>query len=328
MKRLFSGIQPSGVIHLGNYIGALRQWVTLQKDFESFFCVVDLHALTTQPNTKTLHKNILATAKMLLAIGVDPKKSTLFVQSHIPAHTQLYWVLNTLTKMSELELMTQYKDKIRAHKAPLAGLFEYPVLMAADILLYKTDIVPVGEDQIQHLELARSLASRFNNLYGKTFTEPRALLETSGSRIMGLDEPTKKMSKSASSEYNYIALTDVPEVVARKIKRAVTDSGNTISHDPSKKPGIANLLDILSALSEQSISQLESHYKNLSYGQLKQDVADAIISFLAPIQKKYASLSDASVKKILSQGATKASKVATNTITKVYKEIGLYHLGN
>lgn len=321
MKKIFSGIQPSGVIHLGNYLGALSQWEALSQKHDALFCVVDLHAITVLQNPKILRKQVFDTARTLIALGIT---SPIFVQSDVPQHTQLYWVLNTITKVSELELMTQYKDKIAQGKAPLAGLFNYPVLMAADILLYDVTTVPVGEDQIQHIELTREIARRFNTAYGKTFLEPSALLQKDGARIMGLDDPDKKMSKSAQSEYNYIALTDAPALITKKIQRAVTDSENEVRYDPSKKAGISNLLSIYSAVSQRSISDLEKTYRGVGYGQFKKDLASVLGIFLEDFQSRYKKISDARVRKVLAQGTKQAHKRAEKKIKEVYTKIGLH----
>lgn len=320
---LFSGIQPSGIIHIGNYLGALSQWQQLQHDYTSYFSVVDLHAITVSQNPAGLSRATLNTAKMLIAIGIDP--DTLFVQSHVPAHTQLYWLLNTITKVSELELMTQYKDKAArvSSQSAGAGLLNYPVLMAADILLYQTSVVPVGEDQTQHIELARELARRFNRLFGETFVEPKALIQSQGRRVMGLDDPTQKMSKSATSEKNYIALTDTPAVVEKKIMTAVTDSGSSIHYNFAKQPGISNLLELLAGVSSASIKELEDHYEGRSYGDLKHDTANAINAFLAPIQQEFSSLSDSSVKKTLIKGSERATKTANKTLEAAHSAMGL-----
>jgi len=322
-QTLFSGIQPSGTIHLGNYLGALRQWTLLQNEYDAIFCVVDLHAMTVYQEPNILRENTINTARTLLSLGVDPNKATLFVQSQVPAHTQLYWVLNTIAKKSELDLMTQYKDRVSHGKAPLAGLFNYPVLMAADILLYNAAAVPVGEDQIQHVELARTLARRFNRLYGDTFIVPKPIVNKESARIMGLDEPTKKMSKSASSASNYIALTDTPKIVNTKIGRAVTDSHNTIAYNPRKQPGISNLLAILSALSGTSIKQLEKNYKNKQYGEFKQDISDTINSFLKTFQERYSAMTPKHVTEVLQKGRAQAEKYAQKMIERVYKKVGL-----
>jgi tryptophanyl-tRNA synthetase len=322
-KRVFSGIQPSGIIHLGNYLGALKNWTQMQNDYDCIFSVVDLHSITVYQDPKALRRQIIDTAKIFLALGIDPKRSTLFIQSDVPAHTQLYWILNTITKVPELELMTQYKDKTLRNKSPMAGLLNYPVLMAADILLYDTDIVPVGEDQRQHLEITRELARRFNDLYGKTFKVPEALIGKVGAKIMGLDEPLKKMSKSASSPYNYIALTDSPEVITDKIKKAVTDSETVIRYDPARKPGVSNLLTILSLVTDRDIKAVEESYFGENYGKLKIDTAEAVVSFLSDFQKKFYSLSDDKVLSVLRAGAKKLNKIAEEKIGEVYKKVGL-----
>lgn len=295
----------------------------MQDDYECIFSVVDLHSITVFQEPKVLRRQIIDTAKILLALGVDPKKSTLFIQSDVPAHTQLYWILNTITKVPELELMTQYKDKVMRNKSPMAGLLNYPVLMAADVLLYDTDIVPVGEDQRQHLEITHELARRFNDLYGKTFKEPEAFIGKIGAKIMGLDEPNKKMSKSASSAYNYIALTDSPEVITDKIKKSVTDSETVIKYDPARKPGISNLLTILSLVTNRDIKTVEESYFGENYGKLKLDTAKAVVDFLSDFQKRFYSLSDDRVISVLKTGAKKLNKVAEEKIDEVYKKVGL-----
>ena len=295
----------------------------MQDDYECIFSVVDLHSITVFQEPKVLRRQIIDTAKILLALGVDPKKSTLFIQSDVPAHTQLYWILNTITKVPELELMTQYKDKVMRNKSPMAGLLNYPVLMAADVLLYDTDIVPVGEDQRQHLEITRELARRFNDLYGKTFKEPEAFIGKIGAKIMGLDEPNKKMSKSASSAYNYIALTDSSEVITDKIKKSVTDSETVIKYDPARKPGISNLLTILSLVTNRDIKTVEESYFGENYGKLKLDTAKAVVDFLSDFQKRFYSLSDDKVISVLKTGAKKLNRVAEEKIDEVYKKVGL-----
>jgi tryptophanyl-tRNA synthetase len=325
-KILFSGIQPSGVIHLGNYIGALGQWVNLQEKYKSMFCVVDLHAVTAYQNPDELRKNTIQTAKILLSAGIDPKKSVVFAQSYVPQHLELYWILNTITKVSELFLMTQFKDKGKeqeSKKGVFAGLLNYPVLMASDILLYGTGIVPVGEDQIQHVELAREIARRFNTIYGKTFVEPEPVLVKSGARIMGLDNPEKKMSKSSQSPDNYISLLDSPKIIKEKIKRAVTDSGSEIKYDIKNKSGISNLLSIMSAVSGKDINAIEKKYSGKKYSEFKEDVASAVVEFLEPIQSNYKNISDVEVARVLSEGAEIARKIAEKKIESVYKKVGL-----
>jgi len=327
MRRAFSGIQPSGLIHLGNYLGAIKQWVKLQEDVdEAIFCVVDLHAITVPQDPLKLKKNILSTAAWYLAAGIDPKKSIVFVQSERPEHSELAWILNTIAKMGELSRMTQFKDKSSSIQAESVsvGLFDYPVLMAADILLYNASIVPVGEDQKQHVELSRDLAIRFNNRYGQTFAVPEPIIKKESARIMGLDDPTKKMSKSASSPYNYIAMTDDEETVKNKIRKAVTDSGNEIVASQDK-PAITNLLNILAEVSGKSISQLQVELRDKSYGDLKELVASEITKYLKPIQAKYNSLmaDESSLKKILENGASRAGALADQMLTEVKNKIGL-----
>jgi len=323
MKRVFSGIQPSGIIHIGNYLGALKNWVALQDKYECLFSVVDLHAMTVYQEPLKLRQQILSTAKTLLAFGINPKKSTLFVQSDVPEHLELYWTLNTIAKVGELELMTQYKDRVAQGKGATAGLLNYPVLMAADILLYNADAVPIGEDQKQHLEIARELARRFNVLYEKTFTVPEPLIQKTGARIMGLDDPTKKMSKSASSPYNYIALTDSPALAREKIKRAVTDSGKDVMYNPAKKPGISNLLAIFSLITDVSIATLQKRYTGSGYSTFKKDVAEAVVKFLSGFQKRYEKTSDTQAKKVVATGAARARRIAAKKIEEVYRKVGL-----
>jgi len=322
-NRIFSGIAPSGVLHIGNYLGAVKNWVHLQNKYESIFCVVDLHAITAPQNPEELHKKTLEVAKIYLAMGVDPEKSTIFIQSHVPEHTELAWILNTITKIPELERMTQFKDKSSENKQNInAGLFNYPVLMAADILLYDTNLVPVGEDQLQHVEIARTLARRFNSTFGETFVIPEPYVIKEGMRIMGLDDPTKKMSKSASSEYNYIALTDPPEKIREKVKRAVTDSGKEIKYLDSK-PAIRNLINIYALLDNATPKDIEDAYRKKGYAEFKKDLAEVVVGFLEPFQEKYNEIDDREVLRILEEGATKASKLAKEKMEEVKEKIGL-----
>jgi len=325
MKTLFSGIQPSGELHIGNYIGAISQWVELQKQYNCLFCVVDYHAITVKQDPKILSKRILDIARIYLASGIDPKKSTIFQQSDITEHTELGWILNTITKVAELEKMTQFKEKTGDAKkeGPGAGLLTYPTLMAADVLLYNTDVVPVGHDQMQHLELTRVLARRFNSEFGETFIVPETLINKEGARIMSLDDPTKKMSKSSKSPNSYIALLDDPIVAHKKIKRAVTDSGTEIKYDLEKKPAISNLLAIYSALGNKSVRELEIMYEHKNYGEFKEDLANVVANFLEDFQAKYKKYSDKEVRKILDVGAKKAKKIAEKTITLVKKNLGV-----
>lgn len=320
-----SGVQPSGEIHIGNYLGAIKQFVRLQEKYQTYFFIADLHALTLrQQEPKKLKQQTLNLAALYLACGLDPKKTTLFVQSHVPAHTELGWILNTITPLGELYRMTQFKEKSERHEI-LAGLLNYPTLMAADILLYQTDFVPVGEDQLQHLELTRTLARKFNSRYGKTFKEPKALLQKEGAKIMGLDDPTKKMSKSAARPANYVGLLDSPDEIRRKIKIAVTDSGREIKYHQETKPAISNLLAIYSLMADMPIPKLEKKYAGKNYSEFKADLAEVLVKKLSPIQKKYRELSKNSrnLKKILADGAKKASAVAEKTLSAVKEKIGL-----
>lgn len=331
MKRLFSGIQPSGNLHLGNYLGAIKQWVDMQDNHEAIFCIVDLHAITVPQDPAELRRKTLEIAKIYLAAGIDPEKSTLFIQSHVSGHTQLAWILNTIARMAELERMTQYKDKAQKGGALESGvgLFTYPVLMAADILLYDTNVVPVGKDQMQHIELARDLAERFNKKFGEIFVIPEGKLSKEGQLIMGLDDPMKKMSKSASSEYNYIALTDDADTVRRKIKKAVTDSGSEIvySDDPSPaeagKPALRNLINIYTLLSGKSPKEIESMYVGKGYGDFKTDLAEVIVGFLIPFQERLAKISDDEVLEVLKAGAEKVKPLAQAKLRQVYDAVGL-----
>ncbi len=325
---LFSGIQPSGILHIGNYLGAIKQWVELQNEYRSFFCIVDEHAITVPQDPTELRENTLRTAMIYLAAGIDPKRSTIFVQSHVPAHTELGWILNTLTPLGELERMTQFKDKKQETRnkkhGTLAGLLNYPTLMAADILLYKTNAVPVGEDQLQHIEFTRSIAERFNNRYSETFVVPKAIVNKEGARIMGLDDPTKKMSKSAASPNNYISLLDSPDEISRKIKIAVTDSGSEIVYDEEKKPAISNLIAIYSLFSGKSVQALEKEYSGKGYAEFKAELAKVIINALAPISERFRELEQQKDKVliVLRGGAEDASKVAEATLREVKEKMG------
>lgn len=379
MKRIFSGIQPSGNLHLGNYLGAIKNWVKLQNEYDSIFCVVDMHAITVPQNPEQLRQKTLEVAKIYLAAGIDPEKCALFIQSHVPEHAELAWIFNTITRMSDLFRMTQFKDKagividektvgvsfdtpqtsevlnyfvtnkknkitdpeelkkieVLLNKEVIesynqlfsnlnkvgVGLFDYPVLMAADILLYDTNLVPVGEDQLQHIEITRTLAERFNKKFGEAFVVPEAHIVKEGMRIMGLDDPSKKMSKSASSEYNYIALNDDEETIRRKIKKAVTDSGSEIVYDDSK-PALKNLIHIYSLLSEKPVKEIEKEYAGKGYADFKNGLTEVIINFLKPFQEKYNSLDDKKVLSILEAGAQKVRPLAKNKLDEVKKKIG------
>lgn len=328
MKRLLSGIQPTGKLTLGNYIGALKQFVKLQdelEDTELFIFIADLHAITTPQNKQELKKNIRSVAALYLACGLDPNKVNLFVQSEIAEHAQLGYVMESTAYVGEMERMTQYKDKKGKQTEGIrTSLLTYPALMAADILLYDADIVPIGDDQKQHLELTRNLAVRFNNAYGQTFTVPEGYFTKTGARIMSLTEPTKKMSKSAENPKSYILLLDDLAQVRNKIKSAVTDSDGLIKYDPKKKPGISNLLTIYSALTDISIKTLEEMYETKNYQVFKADLAEIVADTLRPIQSKYFEIMNGTeLDKILDQGAEKARLVAQRKLVKVYKKLGL-----
>jgi len=325
-KRIFSGIKPSGDLHIGNYIGAISQWVPMQDEYEAVFCVVDYHAITVTQKPELLRRRIIEIAKIYLAFGIDPQKAVIFQQSAMPEHTELCWLLNCATaRMSDLNKMTQYKDKAGDNQENVSvGLFDYPVLMAADILLYDTEIVPVGDDQLQHVELARDLARRFNHHYhDKTFVVPQAVIRKEGARIMSLDNPEKKMSKSGESEAGFIALLDEPEKAAKKIMKATTDSGAEIIFDEEKKPGIANLLTIYSSLSGESIADLEKKYRGVSYGQFKKDLAEIVKNFLIGFQEKYNRISDEEVRRVLDEGAAKVRPMAQEVLMRAKKALGM-----
>lgn len=322
-KRIFSGVQPSGELHLGNYLGAIKQWVKMQDEYESIFCVVDLHAITVKQSPEELRKKIIDVARIYIALGIDPEKSVIFQQSDISEHTELAWILNTVTRMSDLNKMTQFKDKGGENENIGIGLFDYPVLMASDILLYNTDVVPVGEDQKQHVELCRDLAKRFNHQFGDILKVPEVSIKKEGARIMGLDDPTKKMSKSASSAANYIALTDDPEKAAKKIMKAVTDTEALVKHDKENKAGISNLLDIYHLFTGESIEIVEKKYEGRGYGDFKKDLAEIVKSFLIDFQEKYNKISDDDIRNILDAGAKKIKPIATDTYIRVKKIMGI-----
>lgn len=330
--RVLSGIQPtSGSFHLGNYLGAVKQWVELQNSYDAFYCVVDLHALTSTPDPKELSRNTLTSAAQLLALGLDPNHCTLFVQSHVVAHNQLAWVMECITGFGEASRMTQFKDKTQKSGTERigVGVFTYPMLMAADILLYQADQVPVGEDQRQHIELTRDLAGRFNSNYGQTFVLPEGFILKEGARIYDLQDPTSKMSKSAESLAGLIEILDTPQANAKKIKSAVTDTGREIRFDSGEKPGISNLLTIFSALTGRSISDVENEFEGKGYSDFKSAVAEVVVDYLAPVREKTLALLDdpTHLTKILREGAEKASAVAEKTIADVYHKIGLVPRG-
>ncbi len=325
MKRIFSGAQPTGNVHLGNYLGALRNWVALQSSYESFFCIVNLHAITVPQDPKVLAAKSRELARIYLAVGIDPNASTIFIQSDVPEHAELTWLLNGVTRMGELQRMTQFKDKARKQNEEnlTVGYFDYPVLMASDILLYQTDLVPVGEDQKQHLELTRDIAIRFNRDYGQTFVVPDPFIPKVGARIMSLADPTKKMSKSdEESEAGCIMLMDDTDTVRRKFKRAVTDSGAEIKFD-TDRPAINNLLTIYHLLTDKSAQEIEGHFQGKGYAKLKEDLADATIEFLAPIQERIRGIDDDKLDQILSQGAERAQSIARPTLARAKESMGL-----
>lgn len=324
MKTIFSGIQPSGSVTLGNYIGALKQFVDLQDEYNCYFCIVDQHAITVPQDRLALRKNIRSLAALYLAVGLDPEKVTLFIQSEVPAHAQAGWMLQCVSYIGELERMTQFKDKSHGKEAVSAGLLTYPPLMAADILLYNTDLVPVGEDQKQHLELTRDLAERFNKKYNDVLTIPEVRIPKVGARIMSLVDPTKKMSKSDANQKAFITLLDEPKQIEKKIKSAVTDSEGIVKYDKENKPGISNLLSIYSILTNEPIDQIEARYEGKGYGEFKTDVADVVVNALKPIQEKYYQLMESDeLDQILDKGAEKANAVASRTLKKMENAMGL-----
>ncbi len=324
-KTIFSGIQPSGGLTLGNYLGAVKNWAALQDEYNCYYCVVDLHAITVRQDPAELRKRTLDVLCLLIAAGLDPDKNVLYMQSHVPCHAELAWILNCYAYMGELSRMTQFKEKSqRAGENIGVGLFTYPCLMAADILLYQADLVPVGVDQKQHIELTRDVAERFNAIYGEVFTIPEPYIPKTGAKIMSLAEPEKKMSKSDGNENAYISLMDPPEAVTRKIKRAVTDSGGEITYS-ADKPGVSNLLTIYSCVSGKSIEEGEKEFSGLGYGALKERTAQAVVSCLEPLQKRYNEIrSDkAFLTGVMQRNSEKAARVAQKTLQKAHKKIGL-----
>ncbi|RHW43217.1 tryptophan--tRNA ligase [Neobacillus notoginsengisoli] len=324
MKTIFSGIQPSGTLTLGNYIGALKQFVELQEEYNCYFCIVDQHAITVPQDRLELRKNIRSLAALYLAVGLDPERATLFIQSEVPAHTQAGWMMQCISYIGELERMTQFKDKSAGKDAVSAGLLTYPPLMVADILLYNTDLVPVGDDQKQHLELTRDLAERFNNRYGEIFTIPEVRIPKVGARIMSLQEPLKKMSKSDPNAKSFISILDEPKVIEKKIKSAITDSEGTVRFDQENKPGVSNLLTIYSILGGKTIQEIEEAYVGKGYGEFKGDLAQVVIGALKPIQDRYHELMDSTeLDDILDQGAEKANRTASKMLKKMENAMGL-----
>lgn len=325
---VFSGAQPSGELTIGNYMGALRQWVAMQDTHDCIYCVVDLHAITVRQDPEKLRDACLDTLALYLACGVDPDKSTVFVQSHVPQHTQLSWALNCYTQMGELNRMTQFKDKSQKHANNInVGLFGYPVLMAADILLYQAQSVPVGQDQMQHLELTRDIATRFNNAYGDTFTVPQAYIPEHGAKVMSLQEPLKKMSKSDDNRNNVIGLLEEPKAILKKVKKAMTDSDEppVVRFDVENKPGVSNLLSLMSGVTGKSIAALEAEFEGKMYGHLKVEAGEAVVAMLEPLQERFKQYraDEAYLEQVMKQGAEKAKARAQATIDLVYKKIGM-----
>lgn len=324
---VFSGAQPSGQLTIGNYMGALRQWVKMQQDYDCLYCIVDMHAITVRQDPQALRAACLDAAALYLAIGLKPEQSTIFIQSHVPEHAELAWVLNCYTQFGELSRMTQFKDKSSRYAENInAGLFTYPALMAADILLYQANQVPVGNDQKQHLELTRDVAYRFNQLYGDVFTVPEPFIPEDGARIMSLQEPTKKMSKSDDNANNFIGLLEDPKKIAKKLKRAVTDSEDPprVCYDPENKPGVSNLLTLMSGASGRSVAELEQHFEDKMYGHLKTETADAVLDMLAPVQQRFHELreDETELRRVLTLGADKAREKAVKTLDRVYDAVG------
>lgn len=324
MKTIFSGIQPSGLLTLGNYIGAMSQFVELQHEYNCYFCIVDQHAITVPQERLQLRKNIKSLAALYIAAGIDPNKATIFIQSEVPAHVQAGWMMTCTSYIGELERMTQFKDKSSGKEAVSAGLLTYPPLMAADILLYNTDIVPVGDDQKQHMELTRDLAERFNKKYSEVFTIPEIRTPKIGARIMSLQDPMKKMSKSDPNPKGFIALLDEPKVIEKKIKSAVTDSDGIVKYDVQNKPGISNLISIYSILGNISVEDIEQKYEGKGYGDFKADLAQVVVNALKPIQDKYNELINSKeLDDILDEGAEKANKTANKMLRKMNNAMGL-----
>jgi len=327
-KRIFSGAQPTGSLHIGNYLGALKNWVALQNEFDSLFCIVNLHAITLPQDPKVLKQKTLDLARIYLAAGVDPTVSTIFIQSDVSEHAELAWILNCLARMGELERMTQFKDKGKGNRERAGvGLFTYPNLMASDILLYQTDLVPIGQDQKQHLELTRDLAERFNRDYGETFKIPDAFIPPVGAKILSLQEPTKKMSKSDENLNASIFLLDNADTILKKFKRAVTDSGTEITFDDAR-PAIKNLLTIYQLMTGKTAEECEANFAGKGYGHFKTETAEAVIEFLRPFQKRFNEFDDEELKTILKNGAEKAKAIARETLKDVYAKLGIFGASN
>nr|WP_317402384.1 tryptophan--tRNA ligase [uncultured Gemmiger sp.] len=328
-KRILSGIQPTGTPTLGNYLGALRNWALLQNSYDCLYMVADLHALTVRQNPAELRRNTRSLAALLLALGIDPKEHVLFVQSHVPAHCELSWILACNAQFGELSRMTQFKDKSAKHPDNVnGGLFTYPVLMAADILVYNADLVPVGQDQTQHLELARNIAGRFNNVYGETFTLPEGYVPAAGAKVMSLAEPTKKMSKSDPNVNSFVLMTDDKDAIVRKFKRAVTDSDGEVRFDAANKPGVSNLMTIYAAFTGKTMAEIEAEFAGKGYGDFKMAVAETTADAICPVQDELERIlaDKAYVDGVLKDGAERASRLANRTVSKVYRKVGLLQL--
>lgn len=323
MKRVLSGIQPSGQLTLGNYIGAMQNFVKLQQSHQCFFMIVDLHAITVPQEPAALREQSEAVAALFVAAGIDPNQAAIFMQSHVPAHAELGWLLTTLSYMGELERMTQFKDKSEGKGSVGTGLFVYPALMAADILLYQSDLVPVGDDQKQHLELTRDLAQRFNGRFGEFFTVPDPYIPKVGARIMSLDDASKKMSKSNPNPGSFIALLDPPDTIRKKISRATTDSGREVSYDPANKPEVSNLMSIYALCSGLSIEEVAARYEGTGYGAFKKELAEQVVAVLEPLQEKYHAIRQSGeIHAILAQGAERAAQAASETLRGVKERMG------
>ena len=322
--RVFSGIQPTGAKHIGNYIGAMRQYVATQDEGDAFFCIVDLHSITVDYDPRDLHDRTLDLAALLFAVGLDPDRCTLFCQSHVTAHAEAAWLLSAVTGFGQLGRMTAFKEKGEGKDFVSAGLFTYPVLMAGDILLYQTDIVPIGDDQRQHLELSRDVAERFNSRYGETFKVPRAVYPEVGARIMDLQEPTKKMSTTGGTPQGTVLVLDDADTIRKKFKTAVTDSGREIRYAPDEKPGVSNLIEILSVASGRAIPDVEADYDGKGYGDLKTDVGDAVVELFRPVQARYAELrsDEGELRRLLRIGAEKAQTTSAPTLHQMYERMG------
>lgn len=325
-KVILSGIQATGRLTLGNYLGALDNWVRMQEEYDCYYMIANMHSLTVRNDPQKLKDNTLKILALYIACGLDPEKNTIFVQSQVKEHSELAWILNCYTYMGELSRMTQFKDKSAKHTDNInAGLFTYPALMAADILLYQTDLVPVGEDQKQHIEIARDIAERFNKLYGKTFVIPEAYIRKSSARIMGLQDPTSKMSKSATNLNDVIFLDDTKEDILKKFKKAITDSENIVRYDIDKKPGVSNLIAIYGSITDKNEKEIEEEFKGIGYGEFKVKVAQVVINQLEPVQKRYNEILEnkAYLKDIYEKGANKATMVAKKTLDDVKEKIGI-----